>query len=61
VVVTGWLGTALPVATAAAFTGTVAVFTGSFNADANDGVSAAGPLVARPEKPVENGPAEDGR
>ena len=61
VVVTGWLGTALPVTTAAAFAGTVAVFTGSFNADANDGVSAAGPLVARPEKPGENGPAEYGR
>ncbi|MFN2536387.1 MAG: hypothetical protein ABR528_14220 [Pseudonocardiaceae bacterium] len=51
VVVTGWLGTALPVVMTAAFTGAVAAFTGSFSVGAKDGARPAAPLVARLEKP----------
>lgn len=62
VVVTGWLGTALPavatvVATAAVFAGPVAAFTGSLSAEPKDGVRPAGPLVARLENPEETVPA----
>lgn len=61
VVVTGWLGTALPVvAAAAAFAGPAAAFTGSLSADPKDGLRPADPLVARLEKPEETVPAEYG-
>ena len=65
VVVTGWLGTALPVvatvvAAAAAFAGPAAAFTGSLSAAPKDGLRPADPLVARLEKPEETVPAEYG-
>jgi hypothetical protein len=60
VVVTGWLGTALPVAAIAAFAGAVPALTGSLSAGVNDGARPAGPLAARLEKPGENAGAEYG-
>lgn len=63
VVVTGWLATGLTVVTAAAFAGAVAALTGWLSADEaaeNDGDRPVDPVVARPETPEENAPAEYG-
>lgn len=63
VVVTGWLLTAPPVVTAAAFAEAVAVFTGwlsAVEADENGGDRAGDPPVDRPEGAEEDAPAEYG-
>ncbi|MGH3780306.1 MAG: hypothetical protein ACRDRO_06665 [Pseudonocardiaceae bacterium] len=63
VVVTGWLETALTVVTAGAFAGVATTFTGWLSADGtdeNDGDRPVDPVVAGPETPEENAPAEYG-